>query len=198
MANVRTEGTDKTLEYWANRPYLSDTVRQSLAQANVLVVPSEGFRDQEIQVFPVCTEGFYEVLRDELPPGTRLEIAINDSDYKELALHSATLIIASVVVGTTTLLILPVVVNIVSEYINRRLFNEKDRKESIVRWELTVVDGTRATKLTYEGPVTDFKDEMQRTVAEFSATVAPPASESPLLLAPPLMNEAKLNGENNK
>jgi hypothetical protein len=188
MDRIQIEETVQNRDYWITRPYLSEAVRQSLAQSNVLLVPQEGFRGQDVQVFPVCTEDFFSHLKEELSSDFAVEIAIDDTEYREAALHSALLILGSIVVGGVTLVVIPVIVNVVSEYINRRLYNEKDREETRVRWELTVVDGPRATKLTYEGPAVDLSSKMAQAIEQLSATI-PPSST-------PLMIQQRSNDEN--
>lgn len=190
MSKVHLEETTQDWDYWLSRPYLSAKVRQSLALSKVLLVPQEGFRGRDVQLFPVGTEDLFNHLKEKLPTDVPVEIAIDDAEYKEAALHSALLILGSVVVGGATLVVIPVVVNVVSEYINRRLFNEKDRQETTVRWELTVIDGTRATKLTYEGPAVDFPAEMQQAISKTSVGI-PPSSTS-------LMIEGKAFDEDNR
>ncbi len=175
MGKIEIKETTRALDYWLSRPYLSSDVRRSLANAKVILVPEEGFRDRDVRVFPVGTEEFYNQLREKLPGDLPLEIAINEDDYKEVALHSAVLILGGLVVTGVTLVVLPVLVNVVSEYVNRRLYGDKDRAEAIVRWELTVVDGSRAAKISYEGPAIDFQSEMQRAISELPTMIPPPA-----------------------
>ena len=175
MAKIEIEETTEGLDHWLSRPYLLDEVRRSLASAKVLLVPQEGFRGRDVRVFPVGTEEFFNQLREKLPHDLGVEIAINDDDYKEVALHSALLIIGSVVVASVTLVGLPVLVNVVSEYINRRLYSDKDKMDARVRWELTVVDGSRAVKISYEGPAIEFQSDMQRAISELPKLAPPPA-----------------------
>ncbi len=175
MAKIEKTETTQTLDYWLSRPYLSEDVKNGLSRAKVLVVPHEGFRGKDIRSFPVGTESFLEYLGENLPGDVPVEIAINDEDYNELALHSALLIIGSAVVGS---FLAPILVNVVSEYVNRRLSGEKQKKETTVRWELTVVDGTRAAKLSYEGPAIEFQPEIQKALSDF-ALPAPPQPQLP-------------------
>jgi hypothetical protein len=170
MGKTTVQPTDQGYEYWRTRPYLSDETRDAVKNAPVLIVPTEGFREQDIRVFPVQTEELFHFLREKMPPEATVEIVINDKDYKELALHGALLIVGSIVAGGATLFAIPVLVNVVSEYINRRLFTENEQKTTDVRWELTVVDGTKATKLTYEGPAIDFRTEMLTAIAQLPSS----------------------------
>ena len=131
-------------------------------------------------MFPVCTEEFFLHLKETLPSELPIEIAVDDAEYKEAALHSALIILGSIVAAGATLLVIPVVVNVVSEYINRRLFTDRERIETTVHWELTVVDGTRAAKLTYEGPAIDFASEMQQAIAQLPVSL--PSASVPLMI----------------
>jgi hypothetical protein len=187
MCKIEIKETTQALDYWLSQPYLSGDVRKNLANAKVILVPEEGFRDRDVRVFPVGTEEFFNELREKLPDDLLLEIAIKDDDYKEVALHSAVLILGGLVVTGVTLVVLPVLVNVVSEYVNRRLYSDKDRAEAIVRWELTVVDGSRAAKISNEGPAIDFQSEMERAISELPTMVPPPAL---------LTNRAEVKDEN--
>ncbi len=168
VSHASIEQTDKGFAYWLARPFLTEDTRAKLQKAEAILIPREGFRDQEIPVFPVRTEEMFQFVRDELAGKLNVDIAIEDSEYKELALHSALLIIGGFVV---TALAAPLVVNVVSEYLNRRLFNApgSDPDKTVVRFELTIEDrvgdATRRMQVKYDGPASQFQNTMQSIVA---------------------------------
>lgn len=193
MSYFTIEETDKTFQYWHTRPYLSDEIREALSRSTVMLVPQEGFRGKDIRVFPVGTEDFVDHLKRTLPSDLQVELAITDDDYKEVALHSAVLIIGSIVVGGATLLG-PVLTDVVSEYIKRRLFSDKERRETTVRWDLTMVDGTKATKITYDGPAIDFPEQMRNALSQSQSATLPSASI--VMIENKSAEEEKVDGEN--
>ena len=48
-------------DYWLSREYVSDEIRPELEQADLLLVPQEGFRDREGPLFPVGTERLHPI-----------------------------------------------------------------------------------------------------------------------------------------
>jgi len=180
MAEIQIEEASGNREYWLNRPYLSEQVRGLLDRSSVFLVPQEGFRGQDMQVFPVGTEGFFQHLRDSLPSDASVEIAIDDDQYKELALHSTLLIIGGALV---TLYFFPVLVEVTSEYIKQRLLSEDEQNATLVRWEVTVVDGERTRKLTYEGPPNDLSKKLLDAISQSP-------SDIPINPTHPLIEEA--------
>jgi hypothetical protein len=158
MANhgeiLKIEEVAESFETWANQPFISSETRQLILKSNLLVVPWLGFRSLDIPVFPVCTEELFRFLKDKAPPEVIPEICIEDKDYKEVALHGALLIVGVFVV---TAFIAPLAVDLISEYIKRRIF-KPDEDKAKARVELTVIEeGGKALNFKYEGPARDFR-----------------------------------------
>jgi len=151
--DLTVEDTTKDFQYWLNRPYIGAELRKQLAAANFLVVPREGFRERTEPVFPVGTESLYDFIKNQASDGMKPDICIEDNDYRELALHSTLLIIGGFIV---TSLVAPVVVNVISEYIKKKM--GPDHADGTVKCDITVVDENGAAKkITYEGPATTFE-----------------------------------------
>lgn len=172
VTKLSVKPTQKTFEHWSARPYLSDATKENIRKASVVAVPIENWSGPDEHVFPVGTNDLFQLLRDKLPPDS-VEIAIDDADYKEVALHSALIIVGGFLV---TAVVAPVVVNVVSEMLKRRLVSEpKGDKPATVRFGLTVVDanssGSRAAHLTYEGPAPEFDIAMQRALNEIPKVI---------------------------
>lgn len=145
------ESKDQNRPYWISRPYLTDDVKASIERAAVVILPREGFRDYQGPVFPVGTEEIFHLLKTGLPAGSFAEIATNDDDYHELALHSATLILGAFLV---TSIVAPLVVNLLSDYVNRRCSSDE---KATVRFEMKVEDGAgRTASISYDGPAKQF------------------------------------------
>jgi len=154
------EESKETFTSWINRPYIPQELRGQLANANVLIVPIEGFREHPSPVFPVDTEEFLNYLRDNSDKGIHVDICITDEDYRELALHDALIIIGSLVV---TSIVGPIIADLISEYIKKRWMTKEDKAK--IKVELTVVekDG-RASRLLYEGPAKEFNKTVKPTL----------------------------------
>ena len=182
--------TDRGWEFWRQKSFVSEDLGRQLADANFLLVPQEGFRDFDGPLFPVGTEEFFRFLREKAPPEVKVDLCVSDDDYKELALHAELLILAGVVVTT---LIAPVVVNLVSEYLKKRLWpGETDRG---VKFQMVLQEADRekqrAVGISYEGPADKFQETMVSAIESVrqSKTRREPQVVDAKVLPPPKDDE---------
>jgi len=144
--------SSENFDTWINRGYISKELRQDLKNSNILIVPIEGFRVKDILVFPDQTEGLFTFIRNRLPSDFKINVCIEERDYKELILHADLLILGTFVV---TLIVAPILVNILSEYLKEKIL--KTNKKRGVKVSLTIVDEKgRSKNLTYEGDAENF------------------------------------------
>lgn len=139
----------ESLVTWANRSYITDRTREQLLLADVLIVPNEGHIDRpDLVYFPVNTEDLLLSLKETEELGFCADICIEDQDFKELALYSDVITIATIV---CTIFVAPLVVNIVSDWIDRKARRRRDDVE--VRSKYTVHYPTgESVDISYEGP----------------------------------------------
>ncbi len=141
--------TEFNLGYWLIQPFVPDDIVESAANADVVLVPWEGFKDYRRAVFPVGTMEFFQfVEKSELS----IEACISDKEYTEIALHSDEKRLPSMIV---TFVVLPLVLSLVGNYISQRWPLEKNPPISV---SITVqeVDGSART-LEYKGSADDFE-----------------------------------------
>jgi len=144
--------SSENFDTWINREYISEGLKSDLKKANILLVPTEGFRNKNIPVFPVKTEELFTYIKNRLPSEYKIDICIEDKEYKELALHSDLVIIGSFVVAS---IVVPILVNIISEYIKQKILKMGEKRG--VKVSLTIVDAKGVSKnLTYEGEAENF------------------------------------------
>lgn len=152
LDDVLITDSSENFDTWINRKYISEELKNILRKANILLVPTEGFRSRNIPVFPVKSEELLTYMKNTLPSDCKVDICIRDQDYKELALHADSVILANLVV---TALVAPILVNIVGEYIKQKILKYDEKRR--VKVSLTVVDEEGKSKnLTYEGNAEDF------------------------------------------
>src|SRR3989442_2502899 len=60
--------TELDFQYWSTSRPLSDDLRISISNADVLLVPQEGFRDYEGPVFPVLTHELFTIFASAFLP----------------------------------------------------------------------------------------------------------------------------------
>jgi hypothetical protein len=129
------------------------------------LLPREGFRGEDVLTFPVRTEEFYGFLKQELGNAHPIDLAVEEKDYKELALHAGVIELGALLVGSV---LVPLLVNVISDYINRRAEATGKNDEPTVRVELIVQEQTpeavRTIKLSYDGPATDFLPSMKEAI----------------------------------
>jgi len=180
---------------WIARPYIGEDLRLQLAKANVLIIPSEGFGDRsDLVYFPQGTEELLQFIRTSGHSELSVDICCEQRKYQELALHSALLIIGAFVVSG---LVAPIVVNVVSDLIKRRLgsrdANANVRSQMIAHNERTGV----SVSLSYEGPASAYRSDMLKaleTLSKEPSLVAPPAHpQLPPVQLPPDTAKAKLD-----
>lgn len=175
------ESTDQGIDYWASRPYLNAETQARLRQVEVVLLPREGFRGQDLLTFPVRTEEFYKFLKQELGDAHPVNLAIDDKDYKELALHAGLIELGTILVGSV---LVPLLVNVISDYINRRAETTGKIDEPTVRVELIVQEQTpeavRTTKLSYDGPAKDFLPSMKEAIQKAPGLALPDPKQQAL------------------
>ena len=146
--NLKITDSSETFKSWINKKYISAETKNKLGKADILIVPNEGFGKLDFPIFPVKTEELFYFIKKSLPKENKIDICIEDDDYKELALH-ADLIVLGVFIVTNV--VLPTLVNILSEYLKKKIIgNDTEQK---VKVSLTAIDSVGTSKkLTYEGP----------------------------------------------
>jgi len=158
MDYLTIESTDESLESWKNSAFLSETLRGLLADSNLILVPElVSLDEREIRCFPEGTGDLADFLRVAAPESLKWEICIDDEEYQEYARHADVQIIAGVV---TTVIIAPLFVNLLAEYIKRRC--GIGMKNATVKASITVKDEASGKSLAfkYDGPAETFEKTM--------------------------------------
>lgn len=162
--NLLIEASKEDFSTWINRPFIPNELKAQLHRANVLIVPREGFRGRVEPVFPVGTEELFQFLKEYSDKGLNVDLCIADADYRELALHGAVIIVGVFIV---TSVIFPVLVILISDYIEKR-FGLKEGKSKI-KVEMTVIESDgRVSRMLYEGSAKDFKKTVKPSLESIS------------------------------
>jgi len=143
--------TEECFDYWINQSFITDELKNELKNADILLIPQIGFRDIDIPVFPVKTEELFTFLRKK-SSDVKIDICIEDKDYRELALHYDLITIGAFVV---TSIALPVLVNLLSDYIKSKISLNSGR---VIKVSLIVENKKEKTskKISYEGKPENF------------------------------------------
>jgi hypothetical protein len=132
---------------------------------------------------------FLHFLRERVPSGTIVEIAAEDTDYKEVALHFdiirlATLFVEYIAAPTATALI--------AEYLKHRFGSRLKSAEARSAIVIHQKDGDRehTVRIAYEGPALNVEGALKGAIANFgkvseSRGIAPTSGPSKALLDSP-------------
>lgn len=154
------EDTQISFETWFSKPYISPSLRSQLKNANLLIVPDEGIRETIGPVFPEGTAELFRFLKECSEEGLISEICIEDNNYNELALHWDLVNVGTVV---ATLIVAPVAVNLISEYLKKWLGPKEEKTH--IKFDMTIVESkNKSTHILYEGPAKEFKDTLSPVI----------------------------------
>lgn len=161
---VDVQEASKGFDYWLERFPPGSTVRSQLEEANLLIVPQEGFRERDDDLFPVGTEELLAFLKAEAPSDVTVDICSDGDSYKELAVHSALLDLGGYIVSH---IVAPVVVVLLVRYLTKRV-GPKTRSTA-AKLSLTVESRrsprSRAVEITYEGPAEEMEYHVSGVLA---------------------------------
>ncbi len=153
---VRMSITEQGRTYWRSRAFIPDSVRESIAHADILAVPLEGFRDHSDPVFPTGTEDLIEAMRLHAGSEFAVDICIGEDNYQELALHGLMLQLGQ---WFLTAIAAPVVANALWAYIQKQR-GRSAAKDDTVRVRLLVQrsssDMETVVQIEYEGAADQF------------------------------------------
>ena len=129
-------------------------------------MPQEGFRDFKGTVFPVGTSEFLQYLKDKQADDFIVDIATDDENYRELALHSDLLVLAGL---TVQYLVMPFLSRAIYDYVKYRLGSRI--KDADVKLDLLIEDSSETNKkvanLSYEGPAESTKEVLDAALIAF-------------------------------
>ncbi len=119
--SLTSKETTENFETWLNKPFVSAELKQSLADASILILPTEGFRNHEGPLFPVHTSELYEFLKSKMPEDTIIDICVDSDNFKELALHSDYKRIGNFIVKEMAL---PLLIGLILLYAQQKYFKD--------------------------------------------------------------------------
>jgi len=154
--------SQETIRSWADSSDISANLREGVLRADFLIIPSKGYLDRpDLLFFPEGTENLFRFLRGLQNSAFRVEICVEEEEYRELALHADLLFIASTIVSNACV---GVAVKLISEYIQRKLGSR--RQETNVKWDLIIQDdkNDRSVKVSYFGPASEYNTVVSQAI----------------------------------
>ena len=167
--DIRPFTAEDAFAYWSTRSFIGPAVGASLKASDIVIVPYEGFRDFEGPVFPAGTEELYASLTEELPDGLKLDLAVEDEDYREVALHHDVVTVATFLVKNV---VAPLAVMLIGAFLKKQLgnrFGQSRVKTSIIVQNVNPTEA-RSVQISYDGPAPEFERLITRALDELSDT----------------------------
>jgi hypothetical protein len=150
---IEIKQTDKGFEYWANRPFIGESLRKSILESDLILIPIENFRENTSPMFYQGTREVFQKLKDDLT-NRKIEAAIEDSDYKELVLHSDLLRLGCFLVDK---IVLPLFLAWLYDYIKSKKFE----LDNVFMFKLIIANRCGlAQEITFSGTKQDFEEEV--------------------------------------
>lgn len=156
---ITIKNSDIVFEKIYSEPYVPKDFLNDIKKANLLLIPSNGFRNYEHLVFPELTLEFLNYIRENATGEIISDIAISDDDFQKLELHSASIKIATFIVSA---IVLPLAINLVSNF----LYDEAKkhlREPDDLSAEITIIvqDGDKSKEVSYKGPISGIKSTFE-------------------------------------
>lgn len=154
---INVTDVDINFESIYEKDYIPQKYIEEIKQANVLIIPNEGFRDKKGLFFPECTSEFYQFLKSKSEIKT--EICIDDDEFEKLELHADIVYVATLVVQYT---VLPIVTSMIASYLYDKVKSmNKEKDETNINVHIIVEKNGKSKKVDYEGSIDNFEKAMK-------------------------------------
>ncbi len=64
IKEFNVENTEETFATWINKPFIPNELKSELSNANLLIIPREGFGDIDDPLFPTGTEEILTIFKE--------------------------------------------------------------------------------------------------------------------------------------
>jgi len=179
---ILTKSSEELASLIASYPVLDDALQSAVRSAAVVLLPSTGHAGAEVSYFPSDTPALLQLLQQELPEGVRVEAAVDEDAYQELALHGIVMTLATV---ACTSVVLPIVKDLLAKFIERKISKKETLKGATVRAKIIVAKTMTScyTEISYEGPAAEFRKTLDRVDAK--------AGSDEIIYTPPTLIEVR-------
>lgn len=119
--------SDENFKTWSERPFVDDSIRDLIAAADILLVPTTNFREAGPN-FPPGTEELLAYLKSNIGAEFNIDICISDELFSTLSLNSDYKRLGKFLVKKAAL---PIFITVFSGYILFKITNVEDVKPRI-------------------------------------------------------------------
>jgi hypothetical protein len=119
--DLQVQDVDFNIDSYLTEYIRDEKLAENIRTADVVLLPHKNFRELEGPFFSEAAVGLYQFLMKKLEEN-KVEICVEEDDYKEIALHDETLNLGIILLNG---FILPIVVNVISEHIKSQTWRKK-------------------------------------------------------------------------
>lgn len=142
--------TTLTREVILTKEYCPKNFKNEIKNTEILILPNKNFRDQNFYYFSDETLYFFHFLKEK---NISSEFCIDNENFNTLQLHSDEFRFSHMLLGGV---LLPIFVNLLTEYISTKLKNSQNELSPKISIELTIEKKEKNINLKYEGPIDEF------------------------------------------
>lgn len=154
---VRIIDVDVNFESVYAKDYTPQKYMDDIKEANVLIIPNEGFRERTGYFFPECTSEFYKFLKDQTEIKT--EICIDDDEFEKLELHADIVYVATLIVQYA---VLPIVTSLIASYLYDKVKSmNKEKNATNTDVHIIVEKNGKSKRIDFEGSIDNFEEAMK-------------------------------------
>lgn len=142
------------------KPYIPMELLSQIKEADILLLPYEGFRDRADYLFPEETSKVYQYFLNHIKDTEfKFEICSSDEDYKELELHADLINIVNIIVNSAAY---SIVIGLITNYLYDKLkdYNKKDTDVN-ANVNITIESKGKSKVISYEGSIENFERTMK-------------------------------------
>lgn len=154
---IRVTDVDINFKSIYEKDYIPKKYIEDIKQANILIIPNDGFREKKGLFFPECTSEFYKFLKSKSEVKT--EICIDDDDFRKLELHADIIYVATLIVQYA---VFPIATSIIATYLYDKVKSmNKETDETNTKVHIIVEKNGKSKKVDYEGSIENFEKAMK-------------------------------------
>jgi hypothetical protein len=144
-----------------NESNLSQERIDELSPVNILALPTKGYHGKEGYFFFGGAREFYMYCQENAP-NQSIDFCIEKSEYSEIDLNSIELFLGTFIISS---IIIPVFVNLISDYINNQLKHDDDKITLNIIINNHIINNS--IEINFRGTKGDFDNKVLKTLSTY-------------------------------
>lgn len=157
--------SEKSFDWAIEQNHIGEDLKKRLEESNVIIIPSQGANElADTLYFPSDTTELFHFLSEKQSDNFKVEISIEEKDYKELSLHADWIILADFLVKD---IVAPLLVSLLAEYVIQRAGKRIDEHEVKSKIVVTHSKNKHQIEIQYSGPASEYSEVMLKAISDF-------------------------------